>query len=143
MNIQDRIAKLETQICQNIDELTKLKEEMSKENKIWIPRVGEIVEMSDDRESWYVQKFVDIEEGEETIYRFNGDYESFTFCRPLTDPMVIQLIPHVPGDPKPYGDANNVIVVFKSGEYDAANPRDFNWDDDNYEDNIVGWFDIT
>ena len=134
MNIQDRIANLEK-------ELAQLKEEVSEEkvDESWKPRVGEIVEMSDDGHYWLLRRYEDDDD-----FGFMDTFgESFEMCRPLNDPMVIQLIPHVPGDPKPYGDSNEVIVVFKSGHYDASNPRDFNWDDDNDEYNIVGWFDIT
>jgi len=141
VNIQDRIAKLETQICQSIDELTKLKEEVSLEkvDDSWKPRVGEIVLMSHHGNDWETMRFVAMRLG--CYVAENGDF--YDYCKPLNDPMVIQLIPHVPGDPKPYGDANNVIVVFKSGAYDASNPRDFNWGYDNDEADIVGWFDIT
>ena len=134
MNIQDRIAKLEK-------ELAQLKEEVSEEkvDESWKPRVGEIVEMSDDGHYWLLRRYEDDDD-----FGFMDTFgESFEMCRPLNDPMVIQLIPHVPGDPKPYGDANNVIVVFKSGAYDASNPRDFDWEDGLDEANIVGWFDIT
>ena len=136
MNIQDRIAKLEK-------ELKQLKIDLAEDEEItevvWKPRKGEIVEMSDDGEVWVLRRYY----GTYEHSYLDNFKESWMMCRRLNDPMVIQLIPHKPGDPRPYGDANNVIVVFKSGYYDAANPREFDWDDDNDEANIVGWFDIT
>ena len=141
MNIQDRIAKLETQICQSIDELTKLKEEVSLEkvDDSWMPRKGEIIRVTDNKEDWAYTRFAEYKK--DYYYDDNGDF--WMYAEPLNDPMVIQLIPHVPGDPRPSGDANKVVVVFESGEYDTQSPYELDWGDDNEEGNIVGWLDVT
>ena len=137
MNIQDRIAKLEK-------ELAELKEELSEEkvDTSWKPRVGEICEFSDDEDRWIISRLVEAKDSLQE-YPYSSTHEDFRYCRPLNDPMVIQLIPHVPGDPRPSGDANKVVVVFESGEYDTQSPYELDWGDDNEEGNIVGWLDVT
>jgi hypothetical protein len=141
MNIQDRIAKLETQICQSIDELTKLKEDTRLDNKenTWHPRQGEIVEMSDEGVGWFIRRY-----GRQTDFNYEDTLgERFVMCRPLDDPMVIQLIPHTPGDPRPpFGDAQRLIVAFENGEYDVSYSHNVGWGN-NYEGyNVIGWIDI-
>ena len=141
MNIQDRIAKLETQICQSIDELTKLKEEVSLEkvDDSWKPRVGEIVEMSDDGDYWLLRRYED-----------DGDFgfmdtfgESWENCRPLNDPMVIQLIPHVPGDEMPCDFDSDVIVLhgndFSKRYYTVDSAKNISWDRFDSNDDVFGW----
>ena len=135
MNIQDRIAKLEK-------ELAQLKEEVSlkKVDNSWKPRVGEIVLMSHHGNDWETMRFVAMRLG--CYVAENGDF--YDYCKPLNDPMVIQLIPHVPGDPMPsFADAHRIVIVFENGQYDVSYTHDVSWGDDNDGYNVIGWFDVT
>ena len=129
MNIQDRIAKLEK-------ELAELKASYQKdEEEEWKPRVGEIVEMSDQGGYWLLRRY-----DSESDFGFIDSFgESWENCRPLNDPMVIQLIPHVPGDAAPCESGNATIVLYENGEYESTS-FDLDWSNRNAEGyNIIGW----
>ena len=137
MNIQDRIAKLEKELV----ELREYVEQPDPTQDNWSPRVGEIVLVSsygDEYEnSWEVRRFVEMEDNNYV----SEDGYFWEFCKPLNDPMVIQLIRHVPGDPMPCKGNQFILVKFGNGSYDNARADDWYWD--TYEDapdsEIVAW----
>ena len=139
MNIQDRIANLEK-------ELAQLKEEVSEEkvDESWKPRVGEIVEMSDDGHYWLLRRYEDDDD-----FGFMDTFgESFEMCRPLNDPMVIQLIPHVPGDPMPCGKDKDVITLHgnefaEERYYCASAAGESHWDMCDSDSDVFGWFPLN
>ena len=133
MNIQDRIAKLEKELA----ELREYVEQPDPTQDNRSPRVGEIVLMSHHGDDWETMRFVAMHLG--CYVAENGDF--YDFCKPLNDPMVIQLIPHKPGDPMPCKGNQFILVKFGNGSYDNARADDWYWD--TYEDapdsEIVAW----
>jgi hypothetical protein len=135
VNIQDRIAKLEKELKQlKID----LAEDQEITEAVWKPRVGEIVEMSDDGETWLLRRFVGPDGAEDPLDEFG---ESFAYYRPLNDPMVIQLIPHKPGDPNPTKENSFVLIKYRSGATDILSSEHSYWGtvENNHHDEIVAW----
>ena len=139
MNIQDRIAKLEKEL----EELKEsyMKDEDAKENT-WTPREGEICEFSDDEDIWHIERFV--VKTDDTKYPYVSYTEAYKYCRPLNDPMVIQLIPHKPGDPMPCDGHKDVITLhgneFAEERYYAASAAGENlWDMCDSESDVFGW----
>jgi len=133
VNIQDRIAKLEK-------ELAELKEDCLDES--WSPREGEICEFSDDKDIWYTERFV--VKTDDTSYPYvSYSSEAYKYCRPLNDPMVIQLIPHVPGDPMPCDGDAKVLVRLKMGALEIDHAKNWDWSLSRYRElersNIVAW----
>ena len=102
----------------------------------WVPFPGEIVEVSEGGTQWAVRKFQHM-----TGVRY-GTYGGalWNLARPLSDPNIIQLRPHTPGDPMPCDSDQQVIVNRKSG-IEIGVSRFFDWgtwcDDPKYR--IVAW----
>lgn len=116
MNIQDRIAKLEK-------ELVELKEQCV--DVPWTPREGEICEVSENGREWLVRKVYKYKPEEENPYV--SDFAKWPLARPLNDPMVIQFIPHKPGDPMPCGGDEEVIIRFRSGCIGVQHAGETDW----------------
>ena len=140
MNIQDRIAKLEK-------ELAELKGELEVD---WMPRKGEIVKFSNDGVQWRTGKIIGynyskdyVDDDEDTMY-YEDDYgDNWNYCHPLNDPMVIQLIPHVPGDEMPCDFDSDVIVLhgndFSKRYYTVDSAKNISWDRFDSNDDVFGW----
>jgi hypothetical protein len=142
MNIEDRIAKLEK-------ELKQLKIDLAEDDEIseavWKPRIGEICEFSDDGVKWCVDRFLDkFDDDGERKYQYIGDWDVHRDCRPLNDPMVIQLIPHKPGDPNPTKENSFVLIKYRSGATDILSSEHSYWGtaENNHHDEIVAWVPI-
>ena len=144
MNIQDRIAKLEK-------ELSELKESYMKDvdakENTWKPRVGEICEFSDDEDMWIISRLVEVKDSLQE-YPYSSTHEDFRYCRPLNDPMVIQLIPHVPGDPMPCGKDKDVITLHgnefaEERYYCASAAGESHWDMCDSDSDVFGWFPLN
>jgi hypothetical protein len=138
MNIQDRIAKLEK-------ELKQLKIDLAEDDEItevvWKPRVGEIILVSDNKEQWYYSKFSGYED-DDSYCGVEGEY--WTYAKPLNDPMVIQLIPHKPGDPRPCDEDKDVIALhgneFSSQRYYTCEKALYlYWGVNDDESDIFAW----
>jgi len=122
MNTLERIAKLEK-------ELQKLKEEVmsAPEPPDWMPRKGEICEFGDADEYWVTTKFVEYDNDDVYPYVVE-DNNRYMFCRPLNDPMVIQLVPHDQDPSAPCDPSDVVVVLFTGGDgHDVGYARDFLW----------------
>lgn len=94
----------------------------------WVPFVGEIVEVSDNDldEKWTARRFASYSGNAEYRYRSdNGEY--WKHCRPLSDPNVIQLRPHRPGDPMPCDDNTRVIYRLRNGDYTTEWAFNLDW----------------
>ena len=133
MNIQDRIAKLEK-------ELAELKGELE-----WTPRKGEIVKFSNDGVQWRTGKIVgynyskDYVDDDENVMYYEDDYgDNWNYCHPLNDPMVIQLIPHVPGDPVPKWNGE-ALYITRAGDYYIDSVCDLFWGE-NEEQTITSYY---
>jgi hypothetical protein len=134
VNIQDRIAKLEKELKQlKID----LAEDQEITEAVWKPRVGEIVLMSHHGDDWETMRFVAMRLG--CYVAENGDF--YDYCKPLNDPMVIQLIPHVPGDPNPTIDDCFVLIKYRNGVTDILTAEHAYWGtiENSHDGEIVAW----
>jgi len=131
VNIQDRITKLEK-------ELAELKESVGKK-EMWFPRKGEIIRVTDNKEDWAYTRFAEYKK--DYYYDDNGDF--WMYAEPLNDPMVIQLIPHVPGDEMPCDFDSDVIVLhgndFSKRYYTVDSAKNISWDRFDSNDDVFGW----
>ena len=141
MNILERIEKMEAELQElkemAIDSIDAKTAEV--EEGEYVPRSGEIVELSDDGNEWVVVKLTNYDGNDVFPYEiFDGT--RYLYCRPLQDKMVIQLIPHEPNGEMPCDGA--VIVLFQNGTYDFGNAEDFDWSGKHCipEYKIVGWW---
>lgn len=102
------------------NELTQLKgriaeiEKQIKESG-WVPYPGEIVEVSDYGEEWVVRRIASCDAEEEFPYRCE-DGSVWKCVQQLSDPNIIQLRPHTPGDPQPCDDNTRVIYRLRNGD---------------------------
>ena len=141
MNIQDRIAKLEK-------ELAELKGELE---VVWTPRKGEIVKFSNDGVQWRTGKIVgynyskDYIDDDENVMYYEDDYgDNWNYCHPINDPMVIQLIPHVPGDPMPCSKDKDVITLHgnefaEERYYTVGAAGEIHWDMCDSDSDVFCW----
>ena len=136
VNILNRLEQIE-------NEVRELKKEIETDvdDKGWMPRPGEIVEVGDNREEWFVDRLVDYDESSDYAYKTTHD-AAWRYCRPLNDPMVIQLTPHDPvGGKMPCDGDEDVLVMYGDGTYDHMPARELYWNDEDltYDVQIIGW----
>jgi hypothetical protein len=136
MNTLERIEKMEKELAE-LKELVSL-EIPCKEN--YKPRPGEICEFGDADDYWVTTKFVKYDNDDVYPYVVE-DANRYMFCRPLNDPMVIQLIPYSPGEDNPLVDkGQNVIVIQRNGFIDCGEVSHFYWGECSDSGNdIVGY----
>ena len=104
----------------------------------WVPFPGEMIEVrNNDTDSWLVrvatgevvggcvQAFIDGET--------NGMFMEWRQARTLSDPNVIQLRPHTPGDPMPCDGKSMVVVRIPDGRIASGKAYSWAWD------GIVAW----
>ena len=115
--LKRRIAELEAQLAE----------------PEWVPFPGEIVEVSDVGTSWHVARFRSHEDGREFPFRSSPNGVSWKYARPLSDPNVIQLRPHTPGDPMPCDGKSMVVVRIPDGRIASGKAYSWAWD------GIVAW----
>ena len=84
----------------------------------WHPFAGEIVEVSDFGHDWIVRQITAYNPGDDFPYK-TGKGTDWKYARPLSDPNIIQLRPHTPGDPMPCD--GHVRVIAHYGDLDVDN----------------------
>lgn len=131
MNIQERIEALEKEL-----EALKTEYKNGANKADWQPRLGEIIEMSNNGKIWYTQRFVKFVNGEK--FPCVSETGLYKYMRPLNDPMVIQLIPHTPGDSLPKWNGE-VLYKTKAGDYFIDHCSDLYWNE-NGTQTIVGYY---
>ena len=78
--------------------------------------------------------------GESLVYRTG--YETYwRHARPLSDPNIIQLRPHTPGDPMPCSGDTKVMVRIKGGRLLTGDADEWDWKCDPHGSSvdIVAW----
>ena len=103
----------------------------------WVPFPGELIEVRNvggPEDGWKIRRFVSkggsvapfVCEGEGNNYRWMN-------ARPLSDPNIIQLRPHTPGDPMPCDGKSMVVVRIPDGRISSGKAYSWAWD------GIVAW----
>jgi hypothetical protein len=103
----------------------------------WVPFPGEIVEGRDsDGDEWVVGRFVEC--NPENAFPWDCGVESWVNIRPLSDPNVIQLRRHTPGDPMPCDGNTRVLYRLRDGMLRMmGHAEDIDWSANGY--GVTAW----